>query len=130
MMLLGAVKTAEYLRHSGMSQSSNLNFLLSQVDDLTCFASKQIKSNLSKKRYPDRSCHFVLTDDVSSWVCWRAFLDVFSYLTDFGDFQNAISIKVSSNKQQPPKMRRRHLEETLELALKQFELSKMLDFEN
>jgi telomerase reverse transcriptase len=125
MILLGAVKAAEYLRSDSISLKPNVSFLLHLVEDLSMYTHRQIKSNLWKFRLADRNCRFVLDKNMSCWLCWRAFHDVFSYLSDFQEFSKIIFNRLSRKKtnNHPTTM-----EEILADGLQRFGLSEMIDY--
>jgi telomerase reverse transcriptase len=123
MMLLAAVKTAEYLRESGLSSTSNAKFLVGRIDAMSLYASKQIRSNL-KKYCPDANRNKLILDRATtSWLCWRAFQDVFRHLSGFNDLNERIHEEVCSWTRNYNHI----LRKTLLRAFVQFRLHQMMD---
>ena len=90
MMLLAAVKTAEYLRgHASIlpncSAVYNIDYVLRCIRGLPQFALQDIKSKFksSLKKKIDFSKMIGIDKFLASFLCWKAFYDVFSYLSDF-----------------------------------------------
>ena len=95
-MLFSACKTAEHLRSSNFqtTSTSNLKFFFRCIAGLSSFAARQVRSNLKKHCPVVSRDRFVLNKIDTSWLCWRAFHDVFCHLSDFEDLAEQIGRQV------------------------------------
>jgi hypothetical protein len=119
MMLFAAVKTAEYVRSSD-KPTCNMNFLLRCISSLSSYSILLIQSALrrnSKNRNPP---NFILSRSTATWLCWRAFHDVFSRLRDFDVLASHIVEELKKNG------KHYQLRTTVSHALRRFQLHRMV----
>ena len=95
MMLLGAVKTAEYLRNiaTPSAQIGNTRFLLQGIESVSSYAIQIIKSNL---RRTSSANGFILNRKAVAWLSWLAFRDVFARLSDFRSVTSQIVAQLAT----------------------------------
>jgi hypothetical protein len=123
MMLLGAVKTAEYLRSSEISftNKANTDFFLRCIEQLSSMALGLIRRGLKQLSFGSAGCDkFSLSTRTTSWLCWRAFCDVFCQLADYQHLSPSLALELS-RKGQHAGMRG-----AVECALDQFRLHGLL----
>ena len=132
MMLFAACKTAEYLRdHAALVQSStlhNIDYILHCMRHLPLFAIRNIKSkskcfcngeNDSKKMIGVEIC-------LASFLSWRAFYDVFSYLSDFSAISNRILEEASTSLANVRHNIQQGIHVTMSRALDDFQIRHMI----
>jgi telomerase reverse transcriptase len=116
MMLLGAVKTAFYLR--AYDNTLNVQYTIDCIHFLSDYALQVVRGGLKD----GGGQKLILTESKTSWLCWRAFQDVFSQLHDLDNVSSSIS-GVLDRKE--PHL---HLLPAISRGLEEFCLPRMIDF--
>jgi telomerase reverse transcriptase len=119
-MVLGAVKTAEYLRTGDMvgTTTSSIPFLLACIESTIILAYDLINDRLQTSKYVTK---ISIKQSVAVWLGWRAFDDVFRELAQFTEFSSCIAKQVCASDEC------RSLEKTVSCALREIHLQKLLD---
>jgi hypothetical protein len=133
MMLLAAAKTAEYLRgHASLLPNSstvyNIDYVLRCIRGLSQFALQDIKSKFKcslKKRF-DFSKMIGIDKCLASFLCWKAFYDVFSYLSDFMVITRRILEESSSTLVNLRHKRKMDIQRIVSRALEDFQIRYMI----
>jgi len=120
LMVLGAVKTSDYLRTSGMSRtlSTNNSFLLKCIESLIDLAYDLINERL-QATVPGAKID--IRRPVSTWLGWQAFNDVFRELPQFSEFALGIGQRLGASEEC------RSLREAVACALRCIQLEKLLE---
>ena len=102
MMLFGAIKTLEYLKSSDLvfSNTTSTSFFMRCVGKVSHVALGLIRSAL-KRASPDAveggssGSKFCLSTDTATWLCWRAFDDIFRQHGDFMEVSKCLSYELA-----------------------------------
>jgi hypothetical protein len=121
LMVLGAVKVAEYLRTCDMlgMTTTNTPFLLTCIESTILFAYDLINEKLLASKWVAKMS---IKQSVAVWLGWRAFYNVFRELAQFTELSSCIAKKATASD-----VCRSSLEKTVSSALREIQLERLLD---
>lgn len=121
LMVIGAVKVAEYLRTCDRlsTTATNTPFLLTCIESTIHFAYDLINEKLQASKCVAKMS---IKQPVAVWLGWRAFHEVFRELAQFAELSSCITKKASASDEC-----RSSLEKTVSSALREIQLEKLLN---
>lgn len=134
MMLFAAAKTAEYLRghNAALVPSStlhNIDHVLRCIRGLPQFAIENIKSKF--KSSCEKRVHFNkvigIDKNIASFLSWKAFCDVFSYLSGFAIITRRLLEDYSTSLADIRHKRKQDIQRVISRAFEDFQIRHMIE---